>query len=821
MATTYKTPGVYIEEITKLPPSVAAVETAIPAFIGYTERATKDIPGDLLKIPTKIRAIADYERFFGGPFSETSFAVTVDDSIDPNTGLLIRTATVPRPGTLSPFIMAYSIQMYFANGGGPCYIISVGTYKNEDDVVNTISASVLGTNTSGDGGLDLLKLEDEPTLIVFPDAQALSDSQFYSLNQSALAQCNKLKDRFAIIDTKGDSENAPALLRDNIGTNFLKYGAVYYPFIESVLNYAYRELHVSITHNLELTFNLPATTIVNITAAMGIINTAEGNMPIAGDIQNAIDAVVTIGGVGAVAGKVAEMQANFLPLIDNVQSETANIVVQLATILSEAEAFNNVFDDPDVQSAIDAIGPTIIAGHDTALSTLSGTISSFLPPNPAPGGVGPINTAANSLNTPLPGPAIDAKTVAANLVSTLIPALTLAISGNDPINLVTQIETEFANFQTELNTMELINVNTVTLVNAVTDVAVTDANALVALQSPNLADANSAAVLSLTSLVSALNISIQTAQNATQIPLIQSTLMDTVNAIDLSNLNAILGELNTLANPLTGIPSAVVGDRTGINTFANTFGTQMGLVETELLSLTVSMTSLFNGVSYLNLNGNQLNDIENIDNTTYNQIKFELEKIRVLLPPSSSMAGIYAQTDRNRGVWKAPANLSVSSVIAPTQKIDNDIQDGLNVDVVAGKSINALRAFAGKGTMVWGARTLAGNDNEWRYISVRRFFNFVEESVKKSTEVFIFEPNDANTWVRVQAMIENFLILQWRAGALAGAKPAHAFYVEVGLGETMTALDILEGRMIVEIGMAVVRPAEFNILRFSHKMQES
>ncbi|MNR20718.1 Phage tail sheath protein [compost metagenome] len=123
--------------------------------------------------------------------------------------------------------------------------------------------------------------------------------------------------------------------------------------------------------------------------------------------------------------------------------------------------------------------------------------------------------------------------------------------------------------------------------------------------------------------------------------------------------------------------------------------------------------------------------------------------------------------------------------------------------------------------MVWGSRTLAGNDSEWRYVPVRRFFNMAEESIKKATEQFVFEPNDANTWIRVRAMIENFLILQWRAGALAGAKPEQAFYVRIGLGQTMSAMDILDGKMIIEIGLAVVRPAEFIILRFSHKMQES
>jgi len=192
-----------------------------------------------------------------------------------------------------------------------------------------------------------------------------------------------------------------------------------------------------------------------------------------------------------------------------------------------------------------------------------------------------------------------------------------------------------------------------------------------------------------------------------------------------------------------------------------------------------------------------------------------------LLPPSGAIAGVYAKANNERGVWKAPANISLNAVISPAVKISHEQQAEYNVDVIGGKSINLIRAFTGKGTLVWGARTLAGNDNEWRYVNVRRFFNFVEESVKKATEQFVFEPNDANTWVKVQAMIENFLTTLWRQGALQGVKPEHAFYVAVGLGKTMTALDILEGRLIVEIGMAAVRPAEFIILRFSHKMVKS
>ncbi len=137
------------------------------------------------------------------------------------------------------------------------------------------------------------------------------------------------------------------------------------------------------------------------------------------------------------------------------------------------------------------------------------------------------------------------------------------------------------------------------------------------------------------------------------------------------------------------------------------------------------------------------------------------------------------------------------------------------------KSINAIRFFSGKGILIWGARTLKGNDNEWRYIPVRRLFNYVEESVQESTEWAVFSPNNQNTWTKIKSQIENFLTNIWRAGGLAGATSAEAFYVNVGLNSTMDAQDILEGRLIVEIGMAAVRPAEFIILRFSHKLQES
>lgn len=202
------------------------------------------------------------------------------------------------------------------------------------------------------------------------------------------------------------------------------------------------------------------------------------------------------------------------------------------------------------------------------------------------------------------------------------------------------------------------------------------------------------------------------------------------------------------------------------------------------------------------------------------QIANAVRDISVNLPPSPAMAGIYVRVDNNRGVWKAPANVSVARCIKPMVKITDDLQEDMNIDPNGGKSVNAIRTFTGRGILVWGSRTLHGNDNEWRYIPVRRFFNFVEESVKKATFGFVFESNDANTWNTIRAMIENFLTVQWNNGALQGAKTDQAFFVRVGLGQTMTADDILNGRLIVEIGMAVVRPAEFIILRFMHKLPE-
>lgn len=209
------------------------------------------------------------------------------------------------------------------------------------------------------------------------------------------------------------------------------------------------------------------------------------------------------------------------------------------------------------------------------------------------------------------------------------------------------------------------------------------------------------------------------------------------------------------------------------------------------------------------------------DKVLYNRIKEQVNEIAIELYPSAMMSGIYCAVDSTRGVWKAPANVGITLVNSLNRAIKDSDQENLNVDATSGKSIDALRVFPGRGALVWGARTLDGNSNEWRYISVRRTFLFIEDSCKQATMFSVFEPNDMNTWLRIKGMISSFLTTIWRDGGLAGSKPDQAFFVKVGLGETMTAQDILEGRLIVQIGLAVVRPAEFIILQFEHKLQVS
>jgi phage tail sheath protein FI len=189
----------------------------------------------------------------------------------------------------------------------------------------------------------------------------------------------------------------------------------------------------------------------------------------------------------------------------------------------------------------------------------------------------------------------------------------------------------------------------------------------------------------------------------------------------------------------------------------------------------------------------------------------------VAVPPSGAVAGAIARTDAQRGIWKAPANVALHGIDGFTEKLDEAAGEALTQD-----GVNALREFLGRGRLVWGARTLAADQSTepaQRYLSVRRLTDHVLGSVAAGLQFVVFEPNDEPLWLRARTMTENFLTGLWRAGALQGTKPEHAFGARCGLGVTMTQADLEAGRLILEVFLATVRPAEFDVHRLTFQTQ--
>jgi phage tail sheath protein FI len=666
----YKTPGVYVKEISIFPPSVAEVKTAIPAFIGYTEFALKS-GKDLTNKPTKIKSLVEYAELFGGAPAPGSITVDLDSNNSPQDVNI-----VPR------FYLYNSLRLFFANGGGECYIVSVGDYTTNNTVQLGDVANPADYGLSF--GLKALEKYDEPTLIVFPDAILLSDTDLHQIQRDTLAQCAKLGDRFGVFDlqesTSGEIQAGVDAFRNQIGINHLKYGAAYTPHLQTNIPYSFAYENITFTKS-------------GAALAGGLADVSADTS----SVQALDDALTDRAAIQAfVADPVASgnSASDDFDAIVAATADRAQVISYLSFLDSLAQAIRGfatggTMNNADIQAAMDEI-------------VNAGTGSSF----------GRLETLVRTLNQYQ----VDYfdNTVAAPDYGTPITAVDMA-----------------ANY------------------GAVGSYAAYDATGIVA----QAADA------------SIYNTSANTG--------------DTEAARATNAAPAFRGAfeaLNGILNELEGIANSVLENG-----------------EQDLITT----------------------------NSIYARSVDAIEKEGSILPPSGAMVGIYTMVDGNRGVWKAPANVSLNAVVAPTAVIDDTDQQDLNVDVNAGKSINAIRSFTGKGTLVWGARTLAGNDNEWRYVPVRRFFNMVEESVKKSTSWAVFEPNDANTWSKVGSMISNYLNLKWREGALQGASPDDAYFVKVGLGLTMTPQDVLEGRMIVEIGMAVVRPAEFIILKFSHKLVES
>jgi phage tail sheath protein FI len=189
-----------------------------------------------------------------------------------------------------------------------------------------------------------------------------------------------------------------------------------------------------------------------------------------------------------------------------------------------------------------------------------------------------------------------------------------------------------------------------------------------------------------------------------------------------------------------------------------------------------------------------------------------------IVPPGAAMAGAWTLTDADRGVWNAPANMSLNQVIKPLVLLGDTQQAGYNMPS-NGNAIDILREFANRGTVVWGARTLDGNSNDYRYIQVRRTLIYIDQSIKQALEPFAFAANDGTTWAAVTAMISGFLTQLWESGGLMGDKASDAFTVLCGLGSTMSGEDILNGEMIASVTVQMIHPAEFIQLTFTQMMQ--
>jgi phage tail sheath protein FI len=683
----YKTPGVSIEEITTLAPSVVAVETAIPAFIGYTQRALDGSGRDLRFVPTRIKSLLEYQSLFGGDFDPATYQVVLDTAAGNAVG-----AVSPRngSGTERRYRLFGSVRHYYANGGGPCYIVSVGSYGDAPALGNTTTPAGLL------GGLVRVEPVDDPTMLVFPDSVSLTPAEMGSLQVAALAQCEKLQDRFVIMDVcQGDQPISIGLdpianFRQNVGTNNLKYGAAYYPWL--------RTIYEPDVHFRQLTLVTPAAAAIPNATIDALTGDAaiDGLVPAVRTADTTVGTVVSAVNVSGMTnpGALTLSRANFAQMSDHF----AALADQLRRLPANAP-------DADVRQRFTNL---LILPRALAL-------------------------ALRTLET------------AAGLPATLTLAITDLRRDTDLRAAV---------------------------------------NGLVAYEK---------------------NAGVMTSVSATRAVANVVTDYASLNTSDWIQPNPNVTAIAASADVFTGANLR----ETALNAAT--------ALRARFDELAAAVLSLFSSADFL------ANEAENqlfARHPVFADVANQVIRTMVLLPPSGAVAGVYAAVDRTRGVWKAPANVSLADVSGVAVKVNDQMQEDLNV-TSTGKSVNVIRAFAGKGCLIWGARTLAGNDNEWRYVPVRRFFNMAEESIKKASEPFVFEPNDRSTWVRVRAMIENFLTVQWRQGALAGAVTQQAFFVKVGLGETMTAQDILEGRMIVEVGMAVVRPAEFIILRFAHKMQTS
>ncbi len=764
-----KTPGVYIVEKNAFPNSVVQVATAVPAFIGYTQKAMNgNLP--LAGVPKRLTSMSEFHNFFGfgpepvfelKPFTprEGTSPLSVEGAaMKPELPQAVFSTKGPRGEEKFELVQknpAYALygamRLFFQNGGGACYVVSVGTF--EDDI----------TAKPMTDALTVLKKEPEPTMIVTPDVTRLSHQDAISVQQQVLKHCGaEMKSRFAILDIPGGylEQDGPrgrpvARFRDALGTSSLDYGAAYYPWLNTSVysNRDFNFLNVDFDSRKKLISLLRR----SVEQDENIVPEIErvGTPVLTGDFTLSVvpgeTVVVTETDISAKDESTSAAKLKFH--IEGEADKMAGMVVKT--------------DKPD--EAITEF---------TQEELKSGAISFVHDPDGGTDGHGEFSVIVTDSDDIETG----ARKIKVVTGQKVVPKGTAASGGTAAVDVTKETDE------------------------------------LIVLQGADEIDADE---------VIEKNPTAKAAKEAAEKD--DATAADKKKA-DEEAANAIAAvEGKTLTVPKVGVWT-VQDDKSTI-TFdpeddfkGDAVSVFYALAKGDVVGDPQEVKVLFDGVE--DPNAPEDPTVETIDKTMravaplYVTIMDTITAYMNNMSPSAAMAGIYTAVDNSRGVWKAPANVSVNSVVSPTVNIDHAEQENLNVSTT-GKSINAIRPFVGEGTLVWGARTLDGNSLDWRYISVRRTMIMLEESIRLAAKAYVFEPNTANTWVTMRSMIENFLTGIWKQGGLAGAVPTDAFSVHVGLGETMTPEDILEGILRITVLVAVTRPAEFIEITFQQQMQKS
>jgi phage tail sheath protein FI len=786
----YKTPGVYVEEIPNLPASIVPVETAIPAFVGYTEKAERG-GKSIRNVPTTVSSLLDFRRYFGAGPKLDDIEVVLDN----NNVTDAKRKSGPR------FRLFDSLRLFWDNGGGDAIIVSVGDFKGGE-----IDPTKLGD------GIDVLRKVDRPTMILFPDGVDLDTAVLLGdLQAKTLMQCNDLQDRVGVFDFQetgeDDWQDDVDAFRNRVGNQNLKYGAVYGPHLITSypIDLGFRHISFKDKDNKDLdrvgflkdtlANGDPAfaKTIDALNGAKNAANTLDSHINSSSDptkaLANQWGALLNTLGPTATASKhVFEKAFNFL-------------ADQLKKL--DGWATQGLGDSPRIEALRIATDRTLENLAETCVPGLI-ALHNLLATKPAAAAEATAAEAAAAAKAAAEAAAAEAAAATEATAAAEAAAAEAAAAEAAAAEAAATVATA-----------------------APDDLAAAEAAAAQTTAAAEAAAAKAAAAkAAATEATTAAEAAATEATAAAEAAAGATAAAEAAAADKLCDYAA--AKYNLSAKKQWGL------ENKDLTKPADAFATEttdhddkLGATWAELRHYTVKVIDeLFGKIveAMKNIHGAAVTleaaHESRLRETLPQYAAIVDSSIRQLqrMPPSGAIAGIYAQVDNARGVWKAPANVSVNQVQGLTRSITAKQQENLNVDADSGKSINAIRFFHGKGHLVWGARTLMGNDNEWRYVSVRRYYNFVEESVAKAMAPVVFEPNDATTWVRVKTMIENFLLGQWRQGALMGSKPDQAFFVNVGLNVTMTPIDVLEGRLIIVVGMSVVRPAEFIILRFMHML---